>query len=47
MLLAALLKGEGDRVLLGGLLFVQIETERTGRPSEVVVKNGLLVDEVI
>ena len=47
VLLAALLKGEGNRVLLGGLLFVLIETERTGRLSEVIVKNGLLVDEVI
>lgn len=47
VLLAALLKGESDRVLLGGLLFVLIETERTGRHSEVIVKNGLLVDEVI
>lgn len=47
MLLAALLKGEGNRVLLGGLLFVLIETERTSRLSEVVVKNGLLIDEVI
>ena len=47
MLLAALLKGEGNRMLLGGLLFVLIETERTGRQSDVVVKNGLLVDEVV
>lgn len=47
VLLATLLKGEGNGVLLGGLLFVLIETERTGRPSEVVVENGLLIDEVI
>ncbi len=47
MLLAALLKGEGIRVLLGCLLFVLIETERTGRLSEVVVENGLLVDVVV
>ena len=47
VLLATLLKGEGNRMLLGGLLFVLIETERTGRLSEVVVKNGLLVDEVV
>ena len=47
VLLATLLKGEVNRMLLGGLLFVLIETERTGRLSEVVVKNGLLVDEVV
>lgn len=47
VLLATLLKGEGNRMLLGGLLFVLIETERTGRLSEVVVKNGLLIDEVV
>ena len=47
VLLAALLKGECNRMLLGGLLFVLIETERTGRLPEVVIKDCLLVDEVV
>lgn len=47
VLLATLLKGDGNWMLLGGLLFVLIETERTGRLSEVVVENSLLVDEVV
>ena len=34
-------------MLLGGLLFVLIETERTGRLPEVVIKDCLLVDEVV
>lgn len=47
VLLATLLKGESNRMLLGSLLFVLIETVRTGRLSEVVVENSLLVDEVV